>query len=392
LKIIRKALFIGIHDWLSPIKVGTHHLAECLSQKENWEVLYISLPLSPFHKLSNKSETRFNERFKIYRSNGIRISNSLISYVPYSLLVPNNKPLCKTNYIFKHWYKFAFSNILKKIEEFGFKYVDLLYFDNPVYSFLLDKISYNKSVFRVADNHKEFKGYTEVYGKFEKDLINKVDLVLYTAKKIGENLDIKKEKKMYFPNGVRFDHFQIDKERNMIPQDLKGIRKPICIYIGAIKEWFDYELINYSAKLLKGMSFVFIGPNDGKDNKIAKLNNVFFLGAKPFKYIPYYLHAADIGIIPFNVKEYGQLINSVNPLKLYEYMACGLPVVATYWEELAECQSPAFLSKNYEEFVDNLKLASKLTQDSKKQFISYAQKNDWSNKLDILLEYLDLKP
>ena len=383
----KKALIIGIHDWFSPIKVGSHHIAEVLSEKDDWEVLYISLPLSPLHSLSRKKETRYKERYKTYKSNGTKVNESLTSYVPYSYLVPNDKPFFNTKLVFKYWHHS--SNLMKKITEFGFNNVDLLYMDNPIYSFLLESINYKKSVFRIADNHKEFKGFTRIYGMSEELLINKVDLVLYTAKELGDTIAKNAGQKMYFPNGVRFNHFQIKKEKNYIPKELMGISKPICLYVGAIKEWFDYELVNYCAKRLPNFSFVIIGPMD-KNNKTENLDNVYFLGPKSYSDIPYYMNAANIGIIPFDVKNHEELINSVNPLKLYEYMSSGLPVVSTSWNEIEKCQSPAFLTNDYGEFVGNLKTASLLGKEKKDDYISFARSNDWNNKVNRLLKHLQL--
>ncbi|MBE7097072.1 glycosyltransferase family 1 protein [Bacillus cereus] len=386
----KKALFIGIHYWGSPFKVGTHHLAECLSNKEEWEVLYLSLPLSPLHKLSKKKETQFNERYKIYKSDGITINPSFKSYVPFSLLVPNDKPICNTEFMFNKWHAFSYPNLMKKLRETGYDDVDLIYMDNPTYHFLLDKIKYKKSVFRVADNHKGFQGYTALYGGYEDKLINKVDLVLYTAKQLEEILlqQVPTSKKMYFPNGVRYDFFtQKGLEK---PMDIKGIDAPICMYVGALAEWIDYNLINYCAKKLKHIAFVFIGPSDLAKEKLMKLDNIYLLGTKPYEDIPQYLHHAGVGIIPFNTKDYKELIDSVNPLKLYEYMSCGIPVVSTSWKEIRECDSPAYLSNEFNEFAANIEKSIESNGSNKTEFENYAKTHDWNFKLDKLINYLEL--
>jgi glycosyltransferase involved in cell wall biosynthesis len=100
-----------------------------------------------------------------------------------------------------------------------------------------------------------------------------------------------------------------------------------------------------------------------------------------------YLQHCHVGIIPFNVDRYPQLINKVNPLKLYEYMACGLPVVATEWEELKMLDSPAQLCNSKDNFVEKVACFARKEID-KNQYISFAKQNDWSNNFKALLSLI----
>ena len=134
---------------------------------------------------------------------------------------------------------------------------------------------------------------------------------------------------------------------------------------------------------LPHVSFVLIGP--GQHHLFPDLKNIYFLRPKPYSCIPGYLQHADVGVIPFNVKTYPDLIHSVNPLKLYEYMACGLPVVATSWQELRAMGSPAFLATSPEEFQEGLQEA--LTKPAlKEEYQTFAKNQDWSRKAKQLIE------
>jgi len=96
-------------------------------------------------------------------------------------------------------------------------------------------------------------------------------------------------------------------------------------------------------------------------------------GARPWSAIPAYLQHATVGMIPFDVASHPELIHHVNPLKLYEYMASGLPVVSMKWEELIRLKTPALLASSKEEFIALLKKAQ-----PSDEYQRFAKKYDWS--------------
>ena len=95
--------------------------------------------------------------------------------------------------------------------------------------------------------------------------------------------------------------------------------------------------------------------------------------------------ASDVGIIPFDVAGHPQLVHNIHPLKLYEYMASGLPVVASRWKELEQIESPAILCDTAEEFIRAISDATRLTPD-RTALVRFASRHDWSQRIDRLLE------
>ena len=90
-----------------------------------------------------------------------------------------------------------------------------------------------------------------------------------------------------------------------------------------------------------------------------------------------------MGIIPFNVKEYAHLLDYVNPLKLYEYMVSGIPVVSSKWKELELINSPAQLAENLDQFIDAIKEVAR--DMDKEKYISFAKQHSWTSRVDNLL-------
>jgi glycosyltransferase involved in cell wall biosynthesis len=174
-----------------------------------------------------------------------------------------------------------------------------------------------------------------------------------------------------------------------LPVEYGKIPRPIAVYTGAIDFWFDFGLVEYAARRMPEVSFVLIGPADLARTRMERLPNLYLLGRRSYQSLPPYVRYADVGIIPLNVTDYPALVNHVHPLKLYEYMACGLPVVAVAWDELRNINSPASLSHNPEEFVQRIHQALEQPGDPI-QNRSFAGKADWMSRVAALVEELDL--
>jgi glycosyltransferase involved in cell wall biosynthesis len=125
------------------------------------------------------------------------------------------------------------------------------------------------------------------------------------------------------PNGVDLAHYR--RERNAEePADLRAVPHPRAVYIGALHEWFDFDLLAAVARLTPQVSYVVIGFGDQPPPPLPA--NVHLLGARPWTALAAYLWHCDAGIVPFRIND---LTRHVDPLKFYEYMGCDLPCVST---------------------------------------------------------------
>ena len=382
----KKVLMAVPNYYTSVFQVGSHHYARAFGRM-GYKVLFISNPISPIHKIFANSE-ELKEREEIYKSGGRRDGN-ILYYVPKALFTPYNKPFLSSKLVINNWFKFTYPNLLDYIRRNNFLDVDILWFDSALFWFLIDCVNYKQAILRLADYSKGFNAIPDSQYQKEIYIAEKVDLIIYTAQNLREKYnDIKNKSKMkYVPNGIDWNFFEsADKS---FPDEFRNIPKPRIIYVGAIKDWFDEDLIFYAAKTLKNFNFILIGPIHKKLKKLQNLVNVHLLGKKSYNEIPKYLYHSDIGIIPFDIGKHKSLVESVHPLKLYEYMACGLPVVSTDWEELRNINSPAYLCKTKEEFVENLKKALDEKGTRKREYIEFARKNSWEKRLEMIMNALE---
>lgn len=381
----KKVLMAVANYYTSPFQVGSHHYARAF-EKLGYEVLFISNPISPIHKIfANSNELK--ERERIYKKGG-ESAGSIFYYVPRSFFTPQNKPFLSSNFVLNNWQNFTCPSLLNFIKERGFSEVDILWFDSPLFGFLLDTITYKKSILRIADYAKGFGAVSDAQFDAEIKIANKADAVIYTARNLKEKYDqIKDKSKMkYVPNGIDLDFFKTA-DRSLPPQ-LEDIPEPRVIYVGAIHDWFDVDLVYYCAKNLPNYSFIIIGPEQKDLSLLRELKNVHILGAISYNKIPAFLYNSQVGIIPFNVKDYPDLVNSINPIKAYEYFAAGIPVVAINWQELKQLEDLVFLSNSKEDFILNIEKSVNSDKNRMDKAANFIKDNDWNAKIQKILNLL----
>jgi glycosyltransferase involved in cell wall biosynthesis len=382
----KKILMACIHYWDSPLQVGSHHLARCFVQA-GYKVAYVSSPITPMH-LFKSFDQGFRERIlNCWAGGATHLNGALWAYVPFALIAPDSRQLLQGRSLLRRWAETSLPNIKRKLVSQGFDDVDILYIDSIFQSFWLDAIRFKKSVFRVMDNHLGFPGWGRSLGKITKDIATSVDAVVYSAKTLEPYVRGLKPKRIaYVPNGIDSKFFASGSKA--MPASLRGIPRPIAVYAGAMDAWFDFSLLKQASQALPNVAFVLIGPDKWARDKLRGLPNVHLIGPVKHGELSQYLFNSHVGIIPFNVLKYPFLVNTINPLKLYEYMACGLPVVSTEWDELRRIGSPATLCRGANEFIKAVEKAITEPHD-KRTFIQYAKEHNWFASFQSLIKAIE---
>lgn len=369
--------------WTTPFQVGSHHLARGFVDA-GWTVGFISDPISPLHLLGQARQELAN-RFRLYRAGGMwDLEKRLWAYVPGALVTPSQRPLLRSDAVEHGWANLTWPPLGATVRKQGLAEVDLLYCDSPKHLSWLSHVTRARTVFRVADNTSGFGRTTPAAREAERALADAADLVVYSAETLKEYVEGLKPRRMaHLPNGVNFSHFA----RNDVPapSEYASIRRPIAVYAGYMDAWFDYALLNRVVAALPNVSFVLIGGSSAAHTKFAPMPNLHLLGPRPFARLPEYLRAADVGLIPFDVQGHPTLVHSIHPLKLYEYFAAGLPVVATRWREMERLQSPARLCESAAEFTTAVELS--LSESPRcAEYKRYAEQADWKHRVLRLLD------
>jgi len=183
-------------------------------------------------------------------------------------------------------------------------------------------------VYYCVDAFGEFPGYDrELIERLERELLSKCDLVITTSRPLYEKRQRLHSNIHLLQHGVDHAHLSRALHGHLpIPPELRDLPRPILGYVGVIGSWVNLDLVAGLAQATPNASVVLVGPEQTSRGPCAGLPNVHWLGPRAHQVLPNYLRCFDVGLIPFR---HVPLAYNANPIKLYEYLAAGVPVVST---------------------------------------------------------------
>ena len=164
--------------------------------------------------------------------------------------------------------------------------------------------------------------------------------------------------------------------------------KPVIGFMGGLGDWIDYGLLTELSRRLRGLTFVLVGPVTADTRSLARATNVHFLGEKPYRELPCYVQHFDVCLIPFRCNK---LSESVNPIKLFEYLSAGKPVVSTPLPEVLPYKGVVDIEADADGFEDAIRRNLSATGvDAKKieSRRSVGRANSWNARWDRALELI----
>ncbi|MBU1203173.1 glycosyltransferase [Patescibacteria group bacterium] len=256
-----------------------------------------------------------------------------------------------------------------------------------------DNFGQKLTVFDAVDNwllHSSYNKYTDKLKKSYETIKDSADLIFVVSKNLTNFFD-DQPNVYWMPNGVDIKHY--NKKFALINRDIADIKKPIIGYLGVIQDKVDLDLVKYLAEHNRDKSVVLVGPvwaeQESKKAELEKEENIFFLGYKKYSDAPIYIQQFDVGIIPHKTAGFSA---STNPMKMYEYLACGKPVVATENIGTENVQEIISTAKDYADF--NQKMNDELSSDNaEKQAVrqEFVKKFSWFNTVSKMLDLIDNK-
>ena len=372
-------------EWDEGVSNRNYHvLQQLLHNEQVGKILAIDyLPLNFKRALRNYKE-----------NNVLNIKNSKIikTNITSKITKVSDKLYIYSDIRFFLFPKLVLNNIKKISLDLDFKETitwSFFPFIAPYLNILKPKLN----IFDAVDNwlnHSSYKKEKEKLKEAYNIIKKEADLIFVVSDNLFELFD-NQDNVYWIPNGVDLKHYK--QKFSLYNRDIADIKKPIIGYIGIIQDRVDLDLIKYLARKNINKSIILVGPvwneQDQAKLELDKERNVYFLGYKTYKEAPMYIQQFDIGIIPHQADK---LTASMNPMKMYEYLACGKPVVSTKGAGSDNLKDMVLIAKDYEDFNKKVNKAlennSGEEEEKRKEFI---KQYSWFNAVQKMMELINKK-
>ncbi len=313
-------------EWDAPIPTNRQQVMRRFAA---WtQVAYIESPLPVVGSVVGRSRGRARHRgWRV--EDGVHVLQAW-DWAPY--------PITKRSKTISRWIDRAFRGYIARAwRELGWPR-PVTWFYAPDGGDLLGAFDERLSVYHCVDDYQAIERYNHyrrvaVYNeqKEERYLVGAVDLMIVTAPALVERWRGVNPHLTLLPNVADTALFSQALAPGPDHPKLAGVPRPRVVFIGALDRYkVDFDLLGAVARMLPDVQFICIGPVGSADSTtgvdMPQSSNLRYLGPLPHEEIPIALRYASAGIIPYRINDY---TTSVSPLKLYEYLAAGSPVVTT---------------------------------------------------------------
>jgi len=220
----------------------------------------------------------------------------------------------------------------------------------PDVPYLVGKFGEECFLYYCVDEYRQFEGFdNRRIAEAEDMLIDHADIVVATSEPLLQARRRRRPDTVLVRHGVDYDHFASAwRSKLPMPVDLAGIPKPIFGFFGLIEHWIDCGFLAQVARTRPWYSFVLLGDAKVDVSELRALPNVHLLGRKPYQALPAYSAHFDAAMLLF---AQNAMTRHVNPVKMREYLAAGLPVISTPLPEANLYAAPIAVASTPEAFA-----------------------------------------
>lgn len=252
---------------------------------------------------------------------------------------------------------------------------------HPYWAPLIEALPIDLSIYDCLDFYAGFNDRQhDQLNELEARLINKADAVTVTSEYLHRHIG-NPQKTHIIRNGCEFDKFAQASAKQS--DDIVRVG-----YVGAVSTWFDLDIVYAAGLSHPEWRFDIYGRIEGDLILGDAPTNVYFHGEIAYHDVPETIAMFDVGIIPFQINT---LTEATNPVKVYEYMAAGKPVVSSALPEVIHMKhDDIFVSHSQAEFIDHLEKSILISQQTSKikKRQAWAKSQDWALRVDDLYKII----
>jgi glycosyltransferase involved in cell wall biosynthesis len=362
-------------DFHGTTQVGSHAIAREFA-RHGAEVCWLGTPLM----MRGSKDEQELRRLEVWRKGGARVEERITEYYPRTFLPVVDKPFLRSRFSAVRTLQATSPPIGGVLKRLGFAQPDLLWLSNSRFSHALPRVVRARvSACRISDDWEHFGTVPPALIALHDEMVDATDLVFVTSRRLQQKLAARRPDAVYLPNAVA--DFFFDRPAAE-PTMLAAFPRPRVVFVGKLDAWVDYDAIARVAERNPDASVLVVGPGTPAAGSYPA--NVHFTGPFPYRELPWLLNFCDVGLVPFVKSE---LTHAVSPLKLYEYLACGLATVATRLDEIQASNPPVTLCDTADEMAAAV-TAQLFDTGSRGMRIAYARENTWSKRFEVIHDAL----
>ena len=209
------------------------------------------------------------------------------------------------------------------------------------------------AVYYCVDDYSAIPGVNvEAVRAMDDEATRKSDLVFVVSETLLRAKQAANPNTRLSPHGVDARHFAAARRPGPVPADIADLNGPVVGYFGLVEEWMDWEMVDWLAGRRPHWQFVMIGRVGVPQERLPVRPNLHFLGRRPYAELPAYGRRFDAAIIPSRLDH--RFAQHASPLKLREYLAMGVPVVAAATPENRKFADVADMAETRDQFLAHL--------------------------------------
>jgi len=369
-------------DYRGPTQVGSHALARAFAA-DGAEVCWLGTPLYPTTMLRAGGDATSRRRIAAWWHGGQIADDRIVEYYPMTLLPVVDRPVLRTRLAARQTLRATLPRAAGVIRRLGFATPDVLWLSNSRFSHALPPLVRARiTACRVSDDWAHFANVPAALIALHEQMVDACGVVFVTSRRIQSKMSDRRPDAIYLPNAVADFFFAPPGPE---PAWLARFPHPRIVFVGKLDAWVDFDTIAHVGERMPDASVLVVGP--GRPALRSYPANVHFTGATPYPELPSLLAACDVGLVPFVKSE---LTHAVSPLKLFEYLAAGLPTVATRLDEIAGASSPAILCDSAEEFARAVASVADGDPAGRAARVAFAREHTWPKRFAVVKNALGL--
>lgn len=269
---------------------------------------------------------------------------------------------------------------------------DIVWIGHPSHERFIDSFADIPLVYDCMDDWGSFPDAGDV-SRRESRLLKRARWVLASSRKLEARLGADGAPVHLVPNGVEHAHFRSALDLfEAAPVPSKSVRRKTALTVGTFGSWVDFELIRRMALACPDWIFQLVGPLESHpEGGLPREDNLVWLGRRPYGELPALMAAADAAFLPFRMDA---LTESVDPVKVYEFLAAGLPVAAVPLPELAKFKAGVVTARTAAEFREALESARALgaTPGARRDLSASVATHSWAARAELVRSLLSSAP